>query len=861
MARLLPGVFSAINDLSQFPEGAQSLNVGYVVKADRGPVNEWNRVVSPTDFLAKYTFSGKPSLTADPTFQSIIKDLAQTNSMYVVRAANNPLYGGAIVKKAQKHGFVLGVDQAEETFLLMVDNDEKEGQAVPEAGESIIVAGTGLFDGRYKVEGAPKDTGYEPTYEDEEGKEHTCEVYEVKVAGDNPIFFSTDKIGYAIKDCGKEDGTDKYFFEVAGNILGDFDAFGSEKAILTIADSKQAGGSSGADVDNDGYYVVNPEDVKLIEEITEGGDYVYSTRIYITAVTGSVFKTSVDEITDDNKGKLFINKAFKGTNVYRTPVVPLSAFKVGDIFQIDAKKEENGVTNRKLVLYGEVAAKFAAGDKITVKDTPENAEHKTNDGEYTVVKAEETEEHTTVVTVKERFNFSVNEDTPVEDVFGAVYMAALVDPANTAEGLLGEDDLMLITGIDPGAYNGKEAFGIVSAFDNKSQLVYYKGATGLFDEPCTFNTMQLTVRNADTNELLESFTFSRDPEAKAIDGSSLYVENVVEGSAYIKVFNNAKFEDTSVPSSTLAGSAIQASGGSDGGTVTPEDMVRALSAFQDKTVPISILGNGCSPEAESPVFQQALLELANSRKDCFVFLNSPADKEKATVTSTRAQDIADYKKGTLASTSFYACMYAPHVKTPDIFNSREVKIGADSVAIAGWLNVINSLNYPYAYAGPRNGLVQGVTCDWKIGDMSGEAEILNDASVNYVAYDGKVGRYYMQCQNTLQIANSAMRNIGAVLNVLDIKETLATYLKEFINLPITDGLRRDIMDTCNDYLSPMTGSRFYEYTFQDVTTDADIAQDTLRYLLTISVTRYSKLIYLTCNIVNSTFNFSILQSM
>ena len=45
--------------------------------------------------------------------------------------------------------------------------------------------------------------------------------------------------------------------------------------------------------------------------------------------------------------------------------------------------------------------------------------------------------------------------------------------------------------------------------------------------------------------------------------------------------------------------------------------------------------------------------------------------------------------------------------------------------------------------------VSGVTANWKIGDMSGEAEILNDASINFVAYDGRVGRYYMQCQNTL----------------------------------------------------------------------------------------------------------------
>jgi hypothetical protein len=58
----------------------------------------------------------------------------------------------------------------------------------------------------------------------------------------------------------------------------------------------------------------------------------------------------------------------------------------------------------------------------------------------------------------------------------------------------------------------------------------------------------------------------------------------------------------------------------------------------------------------------------------------------------------------------------------------------------------------------------------------------------------------------------------------------------------------------------MQGVRFYNYSFQDVTSDADLAQDTLRYLGIFSVTRYAQKIYVVMNIVNSTFDFSILQS-
>ena len=52
--------------------------------------------------------------------------------------------------------------------------------------------------------------------------------------------------------------------------------------------------------------------------------------------------------------------------------------------------------------------------------------------------------------------------------------------------------------------------------------------------------------------------------------------------------------------------------------LTAADLAKALTVFEDKTIPISILGNGCSPEAESVLFQQALVELAVTRKDIFI---------------------------------------------------------------------------------------------------------------------------------------------------------------------------------------------------------------------------------------------------
>jgi hypothetical protein len=604
--RVLPNAYVSLNDLSYFPEGQTSLTVGYVLKADKGAVNEAVLCTNPTDFLTKYTFNGLPSIKDDPTFWSILKVLARTNQVYVVRAANKPLYGGVTVAKAEELGKLIQVENG----IFYVEAEE-----APAEGTTFCIKGTGKIDGNYTVKAATARTGEENQF------------------------------------------------------------------------------------------------AVLVEETVED-DFVPTSEMKI--MTSSV--APLDESIED----------------------------------------------------------------------PANYEFK-------------------------------------------------------------EGEFFLITGADPGAYNGELAFDIISSVDNAAQLVYS-------------NTMQLNVRVAATGELLESYVFSRDPQARAIDGTSLFVDNVVAGSAYIKIFNNENIAADLLPVSTLAGFPVKAGAGSNGEEVNEYTMVGALNVFADKTIPISIIGNGCSAEAETPMFQQAMLELADTRKDLMVFLNSRATDEVATLNSTKAAQVVDYKKNTLASTSFYGAMYAPHLNTADTFNSRQVKIGCDGVAIAGWLNVINNLNYPYAYAGPQNGLVTGVTCDWKIGDESGEAQALNDASINYVAFDGKVGRYYMQCQNTLQIANSSLRNIGCVLNVLDLKEHISTSLKEYCNLPITNVLRRDILNAMNSYLSPMVGTRFYNYAFIDITTEADIAQDTLRYNFYVDLTRYAARIYCFINIVNNTFDWTIVQS-
>ena len=751
VTRVLPGAYVSLNDLSQVPEGQSALTVGYVLKANRGPVNELSYCTSPTDFLKKYTFSGKPSITDDNTFFSILKVLSKTNAVYVSRAARNPLYGGLAIKAP------------------------------------VLLAGGSTED--------PKDDSYNVTVTKAVKKETRI-------------------------DEGQEVTVPAYFM-ISADVTGKISA----SDVIQISETDKTGKLTSLE----GYYTVE------------------SVGTYPETSGGTEMKISIKEdvpVAYDSSSEEQASLEFK---LAVAPGYGTEGQKIGDIN--NTIEEGNAFS-----IAGNVKDCFSIGSVFEVKGCTGDPN---NNGKYTVIDNEEADpislkDGNTIIKVKETIKV-------YSDATGSIYYNGLSKPENYK---FQGNDLFVITGKDQGAYNNDIAINIVSSLEDDT-MVYRKGAN-IAGVPCTFDTIIINVINDNTNEVLESFTCSRDPYAKTIDGISLYIEEVVKGSAYIQIVNRTNadgtvYEPDVVCSSSVADKSMLLTGGSNGDPVDEYDLVAALQPFKDKTVSLSLLGNGCSALAETPRFQQALMEVADDRKDLMVFLNAPIDYEKMTIPSNRATSTVKYKKD-LGNTSFYGCMYTPHVNYTDIYNGRNIKLGSEAVALAGWLDVINTLNYPYAYAGPRNGLVQGVTCDWKIGDESGEAQALNDASVNYVAYDGKVGRYYMQCQNTLQVANSAMRNIGTVLNVLDIKEHFVTLLKEFIQMPITDDLRRDIKDVAFDYLNPMEGVRFYKFSFQDVTTPMDIADNTLRYLLVISPTMYAQKIYLTMNIVNATFDFSIVQS-
>lgn len=169
--------------------------------------------------------------------------------------------------------------------------------------------------------------------------------------------------------------------------------------------------------------------------------------------------------------------------------------------------------------------------------------------------------------------------------------------------------------------------------------------------------------------LVAQHTFCRDETRIDGYGRSLYIENVLENSIYLKAKDNLSVPHTVLPDNTNG--IVYLGGGSDGDGVTDNDRIQALQLFRNKDqYPITFLMDGGNSTIN---YASALADVASSRKDCFAILTLPYS------TALQADSLmaaVAYRNNSGVDTS-YAGFYYPHVKVRDRFNDRFVWCAPD----------------------------------------------------------------------------------------------------------------------------------------------------------------------------------------
>lgn len=221
--------------------------------------------------------------------------------------------------------------------------------------------------------------------------------------------------------------------------------------------------------------------------------------------------------------------------------------------------------------------------------------------------------------------------------------------------------------------------------------------------------------SSSSNTIVEKYAFvSKASDAKNADGSTNYYVDVLQNrSKYVLVLSHpaqsnnwgsvstTPFAEVAVAAATPATYTATLASGADG-TVAAGDIIQAFDVFADPdSTDVSLLISG--PASET--IADALISIAETRKDCMVFV-SP---EKANVVDNSGDEVADiltYR--TALTSSSYAVMDCNWKYQYDKYNDtyRWVPMNGD---IAG-LNARTDLERDpwFSPAGPQRGIIKNI---------------------------------------------------------------------------------------------------------------------------------------------------------
>lgn len=360
------------------------------------------------------------------------------------------------------------------------------------------------------------------------------------------------------------------------------------------------------------------------------------------------------------------------------------------------------------------------------------------------------------------------------------------DNAALAEGLadptaytFSDEDALLIYQADQGSWSDDYAIKIIPYSVNPDLLKQE-------------NTFAIQVfRTTNLNVPLETHFCSLDP--KAVNGyrRTLFVEEVLKSSNYIRAMVNPVIEETDLVKGQ--GTALALKGGTDGTTPSTADRLAALQDFANpEKVQLTLIMDG---GYAVPAFQKEIDRIAQARKDCVGVLSVPFHAEDS---SDYLNEIIDYRKNDLNLNSSWSALYTGYCLIQDRFNDREIYVSPDGYA-AQCISY-SAANYElwYPAAGFKRGVLNTVI-DVRRRFEEGERDALTDAGINPIRFFAGRG-VVVWGQKTLSAIPSALDRLNVRLLLVVIGPALKAFLENFLfDLNETD-TRQDIIGGITTYM-------------------------------------------------------------
>ena len=295
------------------------------------------------------------------------------------------------------------------------------------------------------------------------------------------------------------------------------------------------------------------------------------------------------------------------------------------------------------------------------------------------------------------------------------------------------------------------------------------------DDETTF-TLSVYETVGKVTTLLETYQYCTLYEAKDNYGNSTFVEDVINGkSNIIRVYVNTDNENMrKVPNETFTyGDDGRVTGytylslqnGTSGEKPTTKQLNEAWELFGDRSLTdVSLLMNSGYAYEGDTSYQQAMLAVAEKRRDCFCLFDIPS-------TLSDMEDVLDWRQNVNGMNTYRGALFTPWALT---YNSVLGKRNFAMCPSAYVAKIMGSSVYPWvAPAGPNRGTLSssivtpmGLTAYYD-DTQGGE---LYDKQLNCFIKD-TVG-YANWGQKTLQQKPSALDRINVARTVIYIEKTL-----------------------------------------------------------------------------------------
>ena len=293
------------------------------------------------------------------------------------------------------------------------------------------------------------------------------------------------------------------------------------------------------------------------------------------------------------------------------------------------------------------------------------------------------------------------------------------------------------------------------------------------DDETTFGlTVYETVGKVTT--VLENYPYCTLYEAKDQYGNSTFVEDVVNGkSNYINVYVNTENNVRLVPQETTETnkegithySYKSLQNGTSGEKPSEKALINAWSLYNDRSqTDVSLLMNSGYAFEENASYQQAMLTVAEKRRDCFCLFDIPS-------TLSDMEEVLDWRQNVNSMNTYRGALFSPW---PTTYNSVQGKRNFLMCPSAYIAKIMGNAVYPWIAAdGPNRGnLTSSVVTPTGLSAYYDETEggELYDKQVNCIIKN-TVG-YANWGQKTLQQKPSALDRINVARTVIYIETTL-----------------------------------------------------------------------------------------